>query len=170
MKKLFFLLIVILSSLGVHAQETLAFRYGCISYDQVLKSMPEYAQAEADIAELKAKYDKEMKASEEEFNAKYVTFLSEQSTYAPSILRKHQSELEGMMKRNEQFRLESIKLLENAHKEMIQLAKDKLDATIKMVADQYQLAFVLNTDSDAVPYLNTDMAYNITNAVMEAVK
>lgn len=170
MKKFFFFLLVILSAFEVKAQETVIFRYGCISYDQILKSMPEYLQAEADIAELKVKYDKEMKASEEEFNAKYVTFLSEQSNYAPSILRKRQSELEDMMKRNEQFRLESIQLLENARNAMIQVAKEKLDAVILQIAIENQLAFVLNTDSDAVPYLNVGMAYNITNAVLESLK
>lgn len=170
MKKFFFFLLVILSAFEVKAQETVIFRYGCISYDQILKSMPEYLQAEADIAELKVKYDKEMKASEEEFNAKYVTFLSEQSNYAPSILRKRQSELEDMMKRNEQFRLESIQLLENARNAMILVAKEKLDAVILQIATENQLAFVLNTDSDAVPYLNVGMAYNITNAVLESLK
>lgn len=170
MKRIFFFLLIVLTALQLSAQEAVAFRYGCISYDQILKSMPEYVKADSDFAELKAKYDKEMKASEEEFNAKYVTFLSEQSNYAPSILRKRQSELEDMMKRNEQFRLESIQLLENAHQSMIQTAKDKLNAAIRIIAAENQLAFVLNTDSDAVPYLDPEMAVNITDAVLESLK
>lgn len=170
MKKLILTLLLVISALNMTAQEAVAFRFGCISYDQVLKSMPEYAKAESDLADLKAKYDTEMKASEDEFNAKYETFLSEQSNYAPSILRKRQSELEDLMKRNEQFRLESLRLLENAKAELIKPAKEKLDATIEHIASEYKLAFVLNTDSDAVPYLNIDMAFNITDAVKEAIK
>lgn len=170
MKRIFFFLLIVLTALQLSAQEAVAFRYGSISYNQILKSMPEYVKADSDFAELKAKYDKEMKASEEEFNAKYVTFLSEQSNYAPSILRKRQSELEDMMKRNEQFRLESIQLLENAHESMIQTAKDKLNAAIRIIAAENQLAFVLNTDSDAVPYLDPEMAVNITDAVLESLK
>jgi len=170
MKKLILSLILVLSVLSASAQEAVAFRYGCISYEQVLKSIPEYAQVDVDIQALKAKYDTEMKASEDEFNAKYTTFLNEQSNYAPSILRKRQSELEDMMKRNEQFRIESIRLLENARAEMIKPIKQRLDEVIKRIAEEYQLAFVLNTDSDAVPYLNVGMAYNITNAVSEALK
>lgn len=170
MKKLILSLILVLSVLSSSAQEAVAFRYGCISYEQVLKSIPEYAQVDVDIQALKAKYDTEMKASEDEFNAKYTTFLNEQSNYAPSILRKRQSELEDMMKRNEQFRIESIRLLENARTEMIKPIKQRLDEVIKRIAEEYQLAFVLNTESDAVPYLNVGMAYNITNAVSEALK
>lgn len=170
MKKLFLFIVAFVATLSVSAQDAVAFRFGCISYNQVLLSMPEYAQAENDLITLKAKYDAEMKASEDEFNAKYETFLSEQNNYAPSILRKRQQELEDMMQRNEKFRLESIRLLAQAEKDMVKSAKDKLDAAIRRISDELQLAFVLNTDDDAVPYLNKAMAYNITDAVTEAVK
>lgn len=170
MKKLFLFIVAFVATLSVSAQDAVAFRFGCISYNQVLLSMPEYAQAENDLITLKAKYDAEMKASEDEFNAKYETFLSEQNNYAPSILRKRQQELEDMMQRNEKFRLESIRLLAQAEKDMVKSAKDKLDAAIRRISEELQLAFVLNTDDDAVPYLNKAMAYNITDAVAEAVK
>lgn len=170
MKKILLLFSLLVAFVSASAQEAVAFRYGCISYDQVLKSMPEYAQIDVDIKTLKAKFDKEMKASEDEFNAKYTAFLNEQNNYAPSILRKRQSELEDMMRRNEQFRIESLHLLDNARVEMIKPIREKLDQVIKQIAEEYQLAFVLNTDSDAVPYLNVGMAYNITNAVSEALK
>lgn len=170
MKKLFLFIVAFVATLSVSAQDAVAFRFGCISYNQVLLSMPEYAQAENDLITLKAKYDAEMKASEDEFNAKYETFLSEQNNYAPSILRKRQQELEDMMQRNEKFRLESIRLLAQAEKDMVKSAKDKLDAAIRRISEELQLTFVLNTDDDAVPYLNKAMAYNITDAVTEAVK
>lgn len=170
MKKLFLFIVAFVATLSVSAQDAVAFRFGCISYNQVLLSMPEYAQAENDLITLKAKYDAEMKASEDEFNAKYETFLSEQNNYAPSILRKRQQELEDMMQRNEKFRLESIRLLAQAEKDMVKSAKDKLDAAIRRISEELQLAFVLNTDDDAVPYLNKAMAYNITDAVTEVVK
>lgn len=170
MKKVILFLFAFVAVLSASAQETVPFRYGCVSYDTLLKSMPEYAKIEADMAELKSKYDTEMASSEAEFNDKYENFLREQANYAPSIKRKRQSELEDMMRRNEQFRKESLRLLDNARKEMINTAKKKLDAVIRRVAEEYQLAFVLNTDSDAVPYLNASMAFNITTAVGDAIK
>ncbi len=170
MKRILSILVVIMATLTAAAQETVDFRYGCIDYDRVLKAMPEYAKAEADLEALKQKYDIETKASEDEFNAKYETFLSEYANYAPSILKKRQAELEEMMKRNEDFRAESVRLLKQSWEELLQPAKDKLNATIKSISAQYSLAFVLNTSSDAVPYLNVDMAYNITTAVEEALK
>ncbi len=164
------MLVVIVATLSVSAQETVDFRYGCVSYNTVLKAMPEYEKAEADLEALRLKYDAETKASEEEFNAKYEVFLSEYANYAPSILKKRQAELEDMMKRNENFRAVTVRLLKQSREEMLQPVKDKLNAIIKSIAQHYSLAFVLNTDSDAVPYLNTGMAYNITAAVQEAIK
>lgn len=159
-----------MATISVSAQESVAFRFGSIKYNTILKSMPEYLQVEADLENLRQKYEKEMKTSEEEFNAKYEVFLSEQSTYAPSILRKRQSELEDMLRRNEQFRLESMRVLEQARVDMMVSVKSKLNAAISSVAAAYSLAFVLNTDSDAVPFINAGMAYDITPAVTEAVK
>ena len=50
-------------------------QFGFISYEQVLKEMPEYAQATQDLAALKAKYEAEAQKGEEEFQQKFVDFL-----------------------------------------------------------------------------------------------
>ncbi len=171
MKKFFCILFAATIAVSALAQEPeqVVFRFGCISYEKVLVSMPEYAQVETDLNALKEQYDAEMKVSEEEFNTKYETFLSEYTNYAPSILRKHQSELEDMMHRNEMFRLETLRLLKQAREDMIKPVREKLDAVIAEVAAEYSLSFVVNTDSDAMPFMNKDMAYNITEAVEEMV-
>ena len=164
------IIVALVATVAVSAQETVAFRFGCINYDEVLLSMPEYAQAEADLLTLKSKYDAEMKASEEEFNAKYENFLSEQGNYAPAILRKRQSELEDMMHRNESFRAESLRLLSQAEKDLVKAVRAKLDEAIRRVSEEHKLAFVLDRGSDAVPFVNMQMAYDITAAVAAQVK
>lgn len=170
MKKFIAVVAVLLTAICATAQETVTFRFGCVSYQQVLVAMPEYAQMESDLDTLRQQYDAELKAAEEEFNSKYATFLDEYSSYAPAILRKRQSELEDLMRRNEQFSAESRRLLRQASDEMLAPIKAKLDEAIRQIATQYSLAFVLNVDSDAVPFMNMNMAYNITAAVEEAVK
>ncbi len=169
MKRLLSVFFTLTICLCASAQGTVAFRFGCVSYNEILLAMPEYAQMEDDLKALKSQYEEEMKASEEEFNSKYETFLSQYEDYAPSILRKKQSELEDMMRRNEQFRVESMRLLAQAREDMLKPVREKLDAVIADIASEYSLAFVLNTDSDAVPFLNTSMAYNITKAVKDMV-
>ncbi len=170
MKKIFAALVfVTMATVSAMAQNSVVLRFGCISYDEILSLMPEYTKAEEDLAALRAQYDEEMKVSEEEFNTKYETFLSEYENYAPSILRKRQTELEDMMHRNEKFRLESLRLLAQAREEMMALVRKKLDDVVADVAAENQLAFVLNTDSDAVPFVNMGMAYDITKAVKDVV-
>ncbi|MCD8288896.1 MAG: OmpH family outer membrane protein [Prevotella sp.] len=151
------------------AQETVAFRFGCISYNEVLEAMPEYAQIDSDMVELKAKYDAEMTAAEDEFNAKYEAFLDEYAGYTPAILAKRQGELEDMLNRNEAFRDEARRLLQQARDEKVAAVRAKLDAVIADVANEYSLAFVLSADDKAVPFLNAKMAYNITAAVKNIV-
>ncbi len=170
MKKIIAVMAVLMTAFCASAQESVAFRFGCVSYKQVLTGMAEYAQMESDLDSLKVQYDAELKAAEEEFNEKYETFLSEYSNYAPAIQRKRQSELEDLMRRNEQFRMESRRLLQQARDEEMARLRAKVDAAVSSIATQYSLAFVLNTDSDAVPFMNMSMAYNITTAVEEAVK
>ena len=79
-------------------------RYGYVSYNDVLQSMPEIEQAQKSLETLRSKYDVEMKRSEDEFNAKYEEFLEAQRDLVPSILRKRQAELQDMMDKNTAFR------------------------------------------------------------------
>lgn len=178
MKKFILMMVVLMATISVSAQteqteqtveNSQAFRFGAISYQQVLNQMKAYQQIDVDMESLKAKYDAEMRSAEGEFNAKYEVFLAEQRGYAPAILRKRQSELEEMMKRNEAFRMESLRLLNQAREDMMRPINEKINAAIAEVAQANQLAFVLNTDADAVPYLNAEMGQNITDAVIEKV-
>ena len=72
------------------AQES-TLRYGYISYKEAVKALPDYEQAQQNMAALKAKYDAEMQRVEDEFNKKYEDFLAGQRDFAPSILRKRQA-------------------------------------------------------------------------------
>ena len=53
------------------SQAQTTIKYGYLSYQEVLKFMPEYAVAPTKLADLKQKYDNEMKRVEDEFNKKY---------------------------------------------------------------------------------------------------
>ena len=60
-----------------------SLRYGYFSLDSVFTAMPEYAVAQKNLADLRAKYDEEMKRAEDEFNAKYEEFLETQRDLIP---------------------------------------------------------------------------------------
>lgn len=144
-------------------------RYGYVSYNDVLQSMPEIEQAEKSLETLRSKYDIEMKRSEDEFNAKYEEFLEAQRDLVPSILRKRQAELQDMMDKNTAFRAEAHRLLAQAESDAYAPLHAKLKAAIGEVAAEQGLAFVLNTDNNACPYINPAMGVDMTSMVKARV-
>lgn len=146
-----------------------ALRFGYFSYREALRAMPEYAQAEKNINDIRVKYDAEQKRSEDEFNAKYEEFLDGQRDFAPSIRQKRQAELQQLMESNMQFRKEAQRLLDQARQDAYAPLKQKLKAELRRIAAERHLAFILNTDNDALPFADETLGEDLNAIVKEAV-
>ena len=164
MKKLFLLIVLGVLSLTANAQT----RFGYFSFDNVLKSMPDYVMAQRSIDDLRQKYDAEMKRAEDEFNSKYEEFLDVQKDLVPAILRKRQAELQEMMQKNINFKNESQRLLKQAEADAFAPVKNKLYNALTKVGQAQGYAFILNTDGDACPYVNPEMGEDATELIKEA--
>lgn len=165
MKKLFLLIVLGVLSLTANAQT----RFGYFSFDNVLKSMPDYVMAQRSIDNLRQKYDAEMKRAEDEFNSKYEEFLDVQKDLVPAILRKRQAELQEMMQKNINFKNESQRLLKQAEADAFAPVKNKLYNALTKVGQAQGYAFILNTDGDACPYINPEMGEDATELIKEAL-
>lgn len=165
MKKLFLLIVLGVLSLTANAQT----RFGYFSFDNVLKSMPDYVMAQRSIDDLRHKYDAEMKRAEDEFNSKYEEFLDVQKDLVPAILRKRQAELQEMMQKNINFKNESQRLLKQAEADAFAPVKNKLYNALTKVGQAQGYAFILNTDGDACPYVNPEMGEDATELIKEAL-
>lgn len=165
MKKLFLLIVLGVLSLTANAQT----RFGYFSFDNVLKSMPDYVMAQRSIDDLRKKYDAEMKRAEDEFNSKYEEFLDVQKDLVPAILRKRQAELQEMMQKNINFKNESQRLLKQAEADAFAPVKNKLYNALTKVGQAQGYAFILNTDGDACPYVNPEMGEDATELIKEAL-
>lgn len=165
MKKLFLLIVLGVLSLTANAQT----RFGYFSFDNVLKSMPDYVMAQRSIDDLRQKYDAEMKRAEDEFNSKYEEFLDVQKDLVPAILRKRQAELQEMMQKNINFKNESQRLLKQAEADAFAPVKNKLYDALTKVGQAQGYAFILNTDGDACPYVNPEMGEDATELIKEAL-
>lgn len=163
MKKLFLLIVLGVLSLTANAQT----RFGYFSFDNVLKSMPDYVMAQRSIDDLRQKYDAEMKRAEDEFNSKYEEFLDVQKDLVPAILRKRQAELQEMMQKNINFKNESQRLLKQAEADAFAPVKNKLYNALTKVGQAQGYAFILNTDGDACPYVNPEMGEDATELIKE---
>lgn len=150
--------------------ETPALRFGYLSCDSVLHALPGYSLAQENLRELKGKYDAEMKRVEDEFNTKYEFFLQDQRQLAPSILEKRQAELQELMEKNMAFKEKAKQLLAQAEEEAMKPLRDKMNAAIRQIGQGRGLAFIINTDSNAAPYLDPNMGEDITEAVLRVAK
>ena len=167
MKKIFMLLFAAIISFAAEAQN---FKFAYFSYDEALKSMPDYETATDNISKLRSQYDNELKKAEDEFNAKYEDFLENRRTLAPAILDKRQSELQELLQKNLKFKEEANWLLAQAENDAYAPLKRKLNATVKKIGMERGYAFVLNTDGDACPYVDSTMGDDISVIIADALK
>ena len=165
MKKIGLFLIALMMGLTASAQ-----KFGYLSYEAVLKAMPEYAKVQADMAQLRSQYEAEQKRVEDDFNTKYEEFLDGQAAFPKTILQKRQSELQELLDRNIAFKKESQRLLAEAEQKQMAPLRQRLDEAIKEVGAEHGYFLIVNTDANATPWLNVDWAENVTEAVMGKVK
>ena len=170
MKRLASVVIALCVFLGLSAQENITFRFGYLSYEQALKSVPQYAIMKKQLADLEAQYQAETKRVEDEFNRKYEEFLEGQREFPKTILQKRQTELQELMERNIAFKEESRQQLASAEEEMTAPIKARLSDTIARIARERGLALVVNTDSNACPFIDPSMGEDINTLVQDALK
>lgn len=144
--------------------------FGYFSYQASLKAMPEYAAVRQTVDNLRHKYDEEMKRVESEFNNKYEEFLEGQKDFAPSIFQKRQAELQDLMQKNMAFKQEARRLLQQAEDDAFKPLKERLAQAIRKVGRERKLAFIANTDADAMPYIDASMGEDISAAIANALR
>lgn len=144
--------------------------FGYFSYQEVFKSMAGYSIAMKHIDDLRKQYDAEMKRVEEEFNKKYEEFLDGQKDFAPSIREKRQAELQEMMEKNIAFKQEARRLIRQAEEEAMAPLKEQLSSVLNALGKEKGYAFIINTDNNALPFVNELMGEDISIPLKERLK
>ena len=147
----------------------MTIKFGFLSYEEVMKAMPEYATMQKNLTELRAQYEAEQQRVEDDFNRKYEEFLDGQASYPKTILQKRQSELQEMLEKNIAFKQESQQLLSNAEATMLDGLKSTITTTLVMLGQERGYAFILNTDQNAVPFINPAVGEDITKDVISTL-
>lgn len=147
-------------------EPAVALRFGYLSYEAAFQAMPEYAQARQELGLLKLKYESEMRRVEKDFNEKYEDFLEGQRDFPPTILQKRQMELQELMSKNIAFKEESQRLLKQAEVEAYAPLHNRLAQLLRIIAEDRGLAFIINTDNYACPYINPSQGEDL-NAIVK---
>ena len=147
-----------------------AARYGYLSYQEALKSMPQYAMVQKQMENLRSQYQAETLRVEEEFNRKYEEFLEGQREFPKTILQKRQTELQQLMEKNIEFKANSLKELDAAEKEAMAPLRLRLNDVLREIGIKKGYAFIYDTDTKALPFLNPEMGDNINLIVKDALQ
>lgn len=162
MKRLFAILLMVLP-MAVMAQ----IQFGYLSYKQVMQQMPEYAKAQQDLDLLKQKYEQEALRGEEDFQRKFVEFLQGQKDFPQTIMQKRQAELQHLMDNGVNFRMQVVKLLEQAEKDLMAEVEKKLNHVILEIGIEQGYGFILNTDGHSCPYVNPVVGVDVTKLALQ---
>ncbi|MBO4642338.1 MAG: OmpH family outer membrane protein [Bacteroidaceae bacterium] len=162
MKRVLSLIFIIISIATTSFSQV---QFGYLSYSAVMKQMPEYTQAQNNMAALRAKYEQEAQRGEDEFQKKFVEFLQGQKEFPATILQKRQAELQNLMDNGLSFRNQAQGLLVDAEKEAMGEVEKILNNAILAVGVELGYAFILNIDENACPFINPVIGVDVTNAV-----
>ena len=162
MKRLFLFFLVLLPVI-VSAQ----IQFGYLSYQQVLKEMPEYTQAMQELQTLKAKYNDEAARGEAEFQKKFVDFLQGQKDFPQTIMQKRQAELQTLMDNGVAFRIQVQGLIAQAEKDLVAEVQKTLNRVLLEIGVEYGYGYILNTDDNACPYINPVVGVDVTELVRQ---
>lgn len=170
MKRFVITLITMCIFLGSYAQENSTFRFGYLSYEAALQAMPDYAKAQKKLTDLKAQYQAETRRVEDEFNRKYEEFLDGQHDFPKTILQKRQTELQELMEKNIAFKESGREELIQAEKDLLAPLKIRLIELLGKIGRERGYAFIYDTDTKALPFLNPAMGEDINQLVKNALK
>ena len=145
-------------------------KIGYFSYKAILEDMPDYVTAMLGVETLRKQYDEELKAASDEFNEKYELFLDQQSMLDEPIKQKRQADLQSLLDRNTQFRNESMRLLRQAEQDALAPVKQKLNKAIQSVGYSGAFLLIVNTDSEACPYIDSNSAEAVTAKIKSYIR
>ena len=153
--------------LSTFAQEsTTTFRFGYLSYEAAIQSMPEYDTVQQQMKALQEQYQAETLRVEDEFNRKYEDFLDGQRDFPRTILQKRQSELQELMEKNIRFKEQSRQELAEAERQAMAPLRIRLIELLSTIGRERGYAFIYDTDTKALPFLNVSFGEDISGLVI----
>lgn len=142
-------------------------KFGYVSYEELVKSLPEYNIVQGHLDDLQAKYEAEVERSDREFNQKYADFIEGQSQFPDNIRIKRHKELQELMEKSMAFKDEVRCVMRDARHEMMQPLYEKVDEAVMKVCVDGDYDYVLNTDGKAYIAVNPRSGTDITEQVKQ---
>ena len=142
-------------------------KFGYVSYNELVKALPEYSIVEAHLDELQAMYEAEIERSDREFNQKYTDFIEEQSQFPDNIRIKRHKELQELMEKSMAFKHEVNNAMREARHEMMKPLYEKVDEAVMKVCIDGDYDYILNTDERVYIAVNSKSGVDVTLFIMQ---
>ena len=156
-----FALVILVSNAQV------ACKYGRVNCDSLLKTMPEYTEAQAQLQELRRQYDEEAAYNDGHFKQMFADFLQGQKDFPQNIMLKRQRELQEAMEKSIAFRRSCDSLLVEAERDLLKPVRQLLDAALYAVGCERGYECIVNTAANSHPFLHPELTEDVTPFVLQ---
>ena len=153
-----------LSPFTLHAQ-----KYACVNTDYVLRSVPEYANAQKRLDKYVEDWQKELMEKQAEVDALRTEFEQESYLLPDNLKKRRQEELkakEQEVRTLQQQRFGPGGDLDKKRAELLKPIQDRVYATIERVAQEKNYAFVFDKAGNSA-VLFASKKYDISDEVLE---
>lgn len=148
MKKVFIVLLLVVSGLMAKAQTKFCF----VDTDYILKHIPEYKSAQTQLDDLAAEWQKEVDTKYAEIDKLYKAYQSEQVLLSDDMRRKREQEIVDKEKAVKDYQKTKFGFQGDLYKrreELIKPIQDRVFEAIQKYADQYSYGMVMDKSGEA---------------------
>ena len=150
LKKIAIILLCILPLSGF-AQD---LKFGHIDRQELLKLMPEAAQATKTLEDLVLQYKTETSKLETELQTKYDEFQKTSATLDPAIKTLRENELNKMYENIQNFANVAQENLQKKQSELMLPIEDKINKTLKLVGEENNLMYIFDVQNQGLLYIS----------------
>lgn len=146
-----------------------AQKYACVNTDYILKSIPDYANAQKRLDKYVADWQKELQDKQDELDAMRADYEQESYLLPDNLKKRRQEELrekEQELRTLQRQRFGADGDLDKKRSELLKPVQDRVYATIERVAHEKNYAFVFDKAASAT-LLFSNKKYDISDEVLE---
>ena len=169
MKK-FVKLTLAVALLLIGASAANAQQFGRVDLTAIIPNMPEYQEADKNLAEYGKDLQDQLEQMQVEFNQKLADYQKNANTYSDAIRQTKESELQQLDQRLREFQQIAYQDLQKKQNELMAPIIEKANNAVNAVAKEGGYIAIFNTEGDmatsaGLAYFDPEQLTNITEAV-----
>ncbi|MFA6872385.1 MAG: OmpH family outer membrane protein [Bacteroidaceae bacterium] len=161
------LLVIMLALPMVLAAQNL--KLGHFKSSEVLKTMPEFAQAQEAMKKAAATHDEEYKRIVAEYQKNLDEFTAAKDL-PDNIKDRRQKELQDMGQKIQDYQQFAQQDLEATQKKLMEPLITKINTAIKSVGDAEGMTYIFDLSNTEIPYVSATTAIDLTEKIKAKLK